>query len=58
MNHPSESGEPFCRSAWKPVQSSGMRPGYDCRCSGCMQSLGQAMDPAVLREMARQARSA
>ncbi len=46
--------EYFCRSAFTTVDKSGMRPGYDCRCSGCMASLGKALDPAVLREMARQ----
>lgn len=56
MNRPSENGEPFCRSAWKPVSASVMRPGYDCRCSGCMASLGLPMDAAVIREMQRQAR--
>lgn len=40
----------WCRAAWQPVDKSGMRPGYDCRCSGCMASLGKPMDPAVLRD--------
>lgn len=45
----------WCRAAFAPVERSGMRPGYDCRCSGCMASLGKPMDAAVLREMQRQA---
>lgn len=28
--------EHFCRETMTLVQENGMRPGYDCRCSGCM----------------------
>lgn len=26
----------YCRATMTPVEHNRMRPGYDCRCTGCM----------------------
>lgn len=40
-----ESQEPYCRETMTPVSKSQMRPGYDCRCSGCMAWVTEHGDP-------------
>lgn len=44
----------YCRTTFTPVPLNGMRPGYDCRCSGCMAHIGKSLDEQVARELARQ----
>jgi hypothetical protein len=37
--------ELYCRATMTLVQENKMRPGYDCRCSGCMQWVARHGDP-------------
>lgn len=45
-------GEVYCYTTGTPVAQSGMRPGYDCRCTGCITyvnaKLMQGINPAKL----------
>lgn len=42
---PGETGEIFCRETQTLVEQNKMRPGYDCRCSGCTQWVTRHGDP-------------
>lgn len=37
--------ELHCRETMTPVEQNKMRPGYDCRCSGCMAWVALHGDP-------------
>ncbi len=38
-------GEIYCRETQTLVEDNRMRPGYDCRCSGCTQWVARNGDP-------------
>jgi hypothetical protein len=40
-----QPGELFCRETQTLVESNKMRPGYDCRCSGCTEYVRRNGDP-------------
>lgn len=40
-----QPGEFFCRETQTLVQENKMRPGYDCRCSGCVAWVAHNGDP-------------
>ena len=31
-----DPNEPYCRETMTPVSLNKMRPGYDCKCKGCL----------------------
>lgn len=40
-----QPGELFCRETQTLVEDNRMRPGYDCRCSGCTAWVARNGDP-------------
>lgn len=38
-------GDLFCRETQTLVEQNKMRPGYDCRCSGCLTWVARNGDP-------------
>lgn len=40
-----QAGEIFCRETQTLVEHNRMRPGYDCRCSGCIAWVQRNYDP-------------
>lgn len=40
-----QPGEIFCRETQTLVEANKMRPGYDCRCSGCIRWVERNGDP-------------
>jgi hypothetical protein len=45
QGYSAQPGEVYCRETQTLVEDNKMRPGYDCRCSGCTQWVARNGDP-------------